>query len=69
MKRRIFLVFLFSLFSANAIAANKSFRFKIKTKSGGIVGNIAISASDKSAAEYKVKKKYPGCTILSCKEY
>lgn len=33
-----------------AIAANRKFVFKIKTKSGGIVGNIVIEAKDIEAA-------------------
>ena len=46
----------------------KSFRAKVKTKSGGIIGNVSVQATDSHAAEYKIKKKYPECTILSLKE-
>jgi hypothetical protein len=45
-------------------AANKKFVFKIKTKSGGIVGNIVIEAKDIEAAKAKLRKRYPDCEIL-----
>ena len=38
-------------------AANKRFVFKIKTKSGGIVGNIVIEAKDIEAAKVKLRKR------------
>ena len=47
---------------------NKTFKFKIKTKSGGIIGNIRIQAKDVFAAISKVKKRYPGCEILEAEE-
>lgn len=49
-------------------AANRKFVFKIKTKSGGIVGNIVIEAKDMEAAKYKLRKRYPDCEILEAKE-
>jgi len=48
--------------------ANKRFIFKIKTKTGGIIGNISISAKDVFAAINKLRKRYPGCTILEARE-
>jgi len=49
-------------------AANKRFVFKIKTKSGGIVGNIVIEAVDIEAAKVKLRKRYPECEILEGRE-
>ena len=54
-------------FDAQA-AANKRFVFKIKTKSGGIVGNIVIEAKDIEAAKVKLRKRYPDCEILEGRE-
>jgi len=66
MHRRTFIAgFLASAIAFDAVAtANKSFVFKIKTKSGGIVGNIVIEAKDIEAAKYKLRKRYPNCEIL-----
>ena len=66
MHRRCFLVAcLFSLLALEAQpAANKTFVFKIKTKSGGIVGNIVIEAKDIEAVKVKLRKRYPDCEIL-----
>jgi hypothetical protein len=44
---------------------HKRFVFKIKTKSGGIVGNIVIEAKDIEAAKYKLRKRYPDCEIMA----
>jgi hypothetical protein len=41
------------------------FAFRIKTKSGGIVGNIVIEAKDVEAAKVKLYKRYPDCQILN----
>ena len=66
MHRRHFLSVALSLVvSRPAFAANQKFAFKIKTKDGGIVGNVVIEASDVEAAKVKLMKRYPGCTILS----
>ena len=51
-----------------AVAANRTFVFKIKTKSGGIVGNIVIEAKDSENAKYKLRKRYPDCEIMEMKE-
>jgi len=51
-----------------ALAANRKFVFKIKTKSGGIIGNIVIEAKDIEAAKYKLRKWYPDCEILEGRE-
>jgi hypothetical protein len=50
------------------LASNKKFIFKIKTKSGGIVGNILIEAKDQFAAIAKLMQRYPGCEVLEAKE-
>ncbi len=49
-------------------AANKKYVFKIRTKSGGIVGNIVIEAPDQFAAVAKLMQRYPGCEILEGRE-
>jgi hypothetical protein len=41
------------------------FAFRIKTKSGSIVGNIVIEAKDVEAAKGKLYKRYPDCQILN----
>jgi hypothetical protein len=73
MNRRAFLTGLTTLVivlvpSQLALAANKKFVFKIRTKSGGIVGNILIEAKDQFAAVSKLMQRYPGCEILEGKE-
>lgn len=67
MHRRLFLSVALSLvFCRPAFAAAiKKFAFKIKTKDGGIVGNVLIEAKDVEGAKVKLMKRYPGCTILS----
>jgi hypothetical protein len=51
-----------------AYARNRKFVFKIKTKTGGIIGNVVIEATDMEAAKYKLRKRYPDCEILEAKE-
>jgi len=46
----------------------RKFVFKIKTKSGSIVGNIVIEGTSQSNAESKLRRRYPGCEILDCQE-
>lgn len=46
--------------------ASLKFLFRVKTASGGIVGNILIEAKDQYAAEIKLRQRYPGCQILNC---
>lgn len=48
-------------------AAADHFHVRIKTKSKSIIG-VPITATDAYNAEYKVKKKYPGCEILNMKK-
>jgi hypothetical protein len=65
MNRRLFLSLgLPLLVCPTAFAAIQKFLFKIKTKDGGIVGNVLIEATDVEAAKTKLQKRYPGCTIL-----
>lgn len=73
MNRRIFLAAAVSMvgalvFPSHAFAANKKFVFKIRTRSGGIVGNVLIEAGDVFAAINKLKKRYPACEVLEVKE-
>lgn len=70
MNRRVFLLAMVASAAgaSEALAANKKFVFKIRTKSGGIVGNILIEAKDLFAAITKLKRRYPGCDILEGKE-
>lgn len=42
------------------------FYFKIKTKDGGIIGNIVIEAHDQFDAQNKLFRRYPNCTIMGC---
>ena len=68
MHRRLFLSVVLSLIVCRpAFAANQKFAFKIKTKDGGIVGNVLIEATDVEAAKVKLMKRYSGCTVLSVK--
>lgn len=71
MQRRNFIAIgLASMSQATTASANalRRFAFKIKTKGGGIVGNVVIEASDVEAAKTKLMKRYPGCSILSVME-
>lgn len=42
------------------------FTFRIKTASGGVVGNIVINARDQYEAEHKLRQRYRNCIILNC---
>lgn len=53
-------------FGAWRIEMRPRFVFRIKTKSGGIIGNIVIEAKDQYEAEHKLKHRYPDCEILNC---
>lgn len=73
MQRRQFVAgsvtaFILSAVPSFAHAANRKFVFKIKTKAGGIVGNIVIEATDMEAAKHKLRRRYPDCEILEAKE-
>lgn len=73
MIRRTFLTMLVIGMTGTASASviglvPRRFAFKIKTKDGGIVGNIVIEASDVEAAKTKLMKRYPDCMILSVME-
>tara|TARA_Y100000034_G_scaffold136330_1_gene212231 strand:+ start:4302 stop:4934 length:633 start_codon:yes stop_codon:yes gene_type:complete len=52
----------------NVAGANQKFIFKIKTKTGGIVGGILIEAKDVFGAISKLNRRYPGCEILEVKQ-
>ena len=66
MRRRMFLTLCLAVLplSAALAASRKRFVFNIKTKSGGIVGNIVIEAKDIEEAKHKLRKQYPDCEIL-----
>ena len=72
MRRRQFLAWGAALavafYPSFAAAAHRKFVFKIKTKSGGIVGNIVIEAKDAEAAKHKLRERYPDCEILEMEE-
>lgn len=70
MNRRAFVVAVLTVATGatEVLAANKKFVFKVKTKSGGIVGNILIEAKDQFAAIAKLMQRYPGCEILEGRE-
>lgn len=42
------------------------YRARIKTKGGSIIGTT-VEARDEYEAVAKIKKRYPGCTILNLK--
>jgi len=70
MNRRLIFVFIAMNFSSNSFAQfgkQKSFRIKLKTKSNSII-TTTINATDPVEAEYKIKKKYPGCTIIKLQQ-
>ena len=66
MNRRLFLAACLSLLPCSAVlaAGRKRFVFKIKTKSGSIVGNVVIEAKDMEEAKYKLRKRYSGSEIM-----
>ncbi len=70
MKRRTFITVCLSLLSCSAVLAGeyKKFVFKIKTKGGGIVGNVVIQAKDIEEAKHKLRERYPNCEILEGRE-
>jgi len=51
-----------------AYAKDRKFVFRIKTKSGGIIGNILIEAKNAEAAKHVLRERYPGCEILDMEE-
>ncbi len=50
------------------LEANRKFIFKIKTKTGEVVVNIAVEAKDSEAAKNKLREQYADCEILEMKE-
>jgi len=46
------------------MATVKTYIFRIKTKSGGTVGNISARGTSQPDAEQKLRKQYPDCTVL-----
>lgn len=69
MKCRILLIVLFCLAgTVDAGTKNKTFAYKVKTKSGSTVGNVVIQARDSGAANVKLMRRYPGCSVLSVQE-
>jgi hypothetical protein len=67
MRRRTFVALCLSLLPCSvALAAHrKRFVFKIRTKSGGIVGNVVVEAKDMEEAKCKLRQRYPDCEILA----
>ena len=73
MRRRAFLgiclaTTLLAVYPVVAHAGDRKFIFRIKTKSGGIVGNIVIEAKNAEAAKHTLRERYPGCEILDMEE-
>jgi hypothetical protein len=44
----------------------QKFIFRVRTKDGGIIGNIVIEAKDQYEAEHEIKQIYPNREILNC---
>ncbi len=42
--------------------------FRIRTRSGTPVDNLAVQARDQAEAERKINQMYPHCEILECKQ-
>lgn len=63
----MFLVALFVAPCATAAEPRRiqKFYFRIKTKSGGIIGNVLIEGYDVEDAKVKLNRRYPECTILN----
>ena len=40
------------------------FGFRIRTRSGSTVDNLAIHAADQEAAQRKLRQMYPDCEVL-----
>ncbi len=66
-RRSVLIGLLFLATSFGAVFKLTRLSFKIRTKSGGSIGNVVIEATDIEAAIVKLNKRYPGCTILSVK--
>lgn len=41
-----------------------TYAFRIKTRSGSIVGNLTYQGTSQPDAEQKLRRVYPDCTIL-----
>lgn len=63
MNRRMFLL----ASSTLLLIPSKKFKFRIRTKSGGLIGTTE-QASNMDAAKVKVRKRYPDCEFLSSEE-
>ena len=46
------------------MASQQTYTFKIRTSSNGIVGNVKHNGTSQPDAEIKLRKQYPGCTVL-----
>jgi hypothetical protein len=66
MIRRTFLAACLAVLPCSAALAShrRRFVFKIRTKSGSIVGNVVVEAKDMEEAKYKLRQRYPDCEIL-----
>lgn len=47
-----------------SMALRQRYTFRIKIKSGGIVGNIVFQGTSQPDAEVGLRRQYPDCTIL-----
>ena len=64
MKTKIVALILMAFLAMPVYAGNSKFLFKIKTKSGTIIGNILINAKDVEGAKFLLNKRYPNSQIL-----
>jgi hypothetical protein len=44
------------------------YSFRIRTRSGSLVENLQVQASDRPGAETKIRQIYRDCEILDCQE-
>ena len=44
------------------------YAFRIRTRSGGVVENLQVQASDRAEAERRIQQIYRHCEILECHE-
>jgi hypothetical protein len=65
MLRKLIVFTVLVLVLSTSALADQRYRAKIKTKSGGIIGNVTANGDNEAEAVVKIKKRYPDCQILS----
>lgn len=43
------------------------YAFRIRTRSGTPVDNLALQARDQAEAERRINQMYPGCEVVECR--